>query len=369
MAQTYFASIQPGLEEELLDELRDLGARRCQVLSGGVEFQGTRKVLYRAALTLRTATRLWQRVDEFRSRDAPELYRKVSRIPWDQWLPPGLPVALRVSSSASSLYHTDKIAETVGFALAESAGLVVSDEGQLILVRLQDNRCEISLDASGEILSRRGWRQDQRAAPLRESLASALLYALKWTAEEPLIDPCCGSGTILIEAAQIAQAVPAGHHRSHRFQQWRNFDAGLFATITEELSAAIQPERRASLFGRDPDGAALEAARHNAARASIAGLEELNLRKAPLDAPFDGYPSSGLILTNPPYGIRLPNPGILDDLLALRKQLPGYRLGFLWPRDGRQAVADGTSGAAPLRSFANGGLPVDLWAFPALESA
>jgi putative N6-adenine-specific DNA methylase len=362
VAQTFFASIQPGLEDALLAEVRRLGGKRPKVLKGGVEFQGTRKILYLAGLTLRTPTRLWQRVDEFRARDAPELFRKTRRVEWERWFQPGRVVSIRATAKGSRFYHSDKIAETVAAALVERVGVTIEPaggdghQGQLLLARVEDNRCELSLDAGGGLLSRRGWRTEQGEAPLRESLASAMLELVGWDGQIPLVDPCCGSGTIAIEAAQRARRIPAGADRVFAFQQWESFDQPLFAEVLAGLRTEVLPSIPVFVEGRDTDKKALRAARTNAAQA---GVDDLTWTHASLEEAASRGPT--LYLTNPPYGARLNNAGILPALLALRTLDEDSSLAMLWPRDGRDAVARRDPVMKVVASFRNGGLPVDLW--------
>lgn len=371
MAQTYFASIQPGLEEPLLAEIRRLGGKRPRQVHGGVEFDAARKTLYAAHLQLRTPTRIWMRVDEFRARDAPELYRKCRRFEWERLIGGEHNVAVRAYSWKSGLYHTGKIADAVTGALgdrfqkdikAEKAPTFVDEShrnAQLILVRIAEDRCQVSLDASGDLLHMRGWRKEAGDAPLRESIAAAVLEAIDWNGDQGLFDPFCGSGTIPIEAAHRALGRPPGLDRRFSFQRWRNFERAQFEEQSRKLQGKILQSLPAPIYGHDKDVEVLERARRNAERAGVGSLVRFEERKLVDRLPDE---SSAWIVTNPPYGARLEKGGALDALLSAWIPVAKERkLAFLWPRDARDQIPKRTKLLSPLLSFDNGGLAVDLW--------
>ncbi len=373
MAQTYFATIAPGLEDVLLQELRTIGAKRPRVLHGGVEFDAARKTLYAAALRLRTANRLWLRVDEFRARDAPELYNKTRRYDWSRLIKPNAHLAIRARSGHSNLYHTDKIREAVEDALrdhfSEDQGLEAptfsdpSDGALTILARLEDNRCQLSLDAAGDRLHKRGWRTHHGGAPLRESLASALLSLSGWTPDIPLLDPLCGSGTIPIEAAlQSIQRAP-GLDRSFALQQWQNHLPDRFQSIVHDLRQATTDSLQAPIMGADRDASVLSMADQHEAQASIDGLIEWTCRELTAwadDPPFDDD-QPFMVVTNPPYGHRLSlEDQLLDQLLAFT-DVGRTTLCFVWPSDRRDQIHQRRPGAQRLAQFKNGGIAIDAW--------
>lgn len=371
MAQTYFASIQPGLEDYLLEEIRSLGAKKPRVLPGGVEFQGTRKTLYEAHLSLSTPSRIWLRIDEFRARDAPELYNKTRRIPWERLLYPGAKLLLRSYSAQSSLYHTEKIDaalfDGISDRFAEDLQLRAphrSDAGLLVMTRISDDRAELSLDASGELLHRRGWRTRVGPAPLRESLAATLLKASPWEFAQGLLDPFCGSGTIPIVAARQRLGLLPGSDRSFAFQKWRNYDESIFTTLKDFVATnAGLPQNAAPIQGADLDGEVLKLARENAKTAAVVDrLTWIESPVAQLSLKLE-IPASEVshVVTNPPYGARLDRGNCLQELFQLY-DLPFLQsLTFLWPRDSRDLVTSFEKSAQIAASFKNGGLPVDLW--------
>ncbi len=371
MAQTYFASIQPGLEDTLLQEIRRLGGKRPKKVYGGVEFDAARKTLYGAHLQLRTPTRIWMRIDEFRARDAPELYRKTRRYSWERLIGGDHKLIVRAHSSRSSLYHTDKIKEAVMGALndrfskdltGETSPEFVdtpAEDTQLIMARIEEDRCELSLDASGELLYRRGWRTEVGRAPLRETLAATLLELAAWNKDESLLDPFCGSGTIPIEAACLAAGRPPGLDRDFAFQSWRNYQPERFEEIRQAFLDDAHKELPAPIYGRDRNPKVIEAANRNATRARVADLikfEAVDLEESEIPDTVDS------IVTNPPYGNRLDKGSALDVLLARWKsRAERCHLSFLWPRDGRDVIQRRAPSLRIAASFENGGLPVDFW--------
>ena len=212
-AHRCLAVTPPGAEELTARELTGLGVNLRRTFRGGVEFRASDRQLYAANLWTRTATRIVVRVARFVAPAFSDLERELAAVPWERWLPPGTTPEVRVSSTSSRLYHTDAVAERVVAAAASGpAG------GGLIVVRIVHDRVMVSVDSSGAPLHQRGWRLDQGPAPLRETLAAAALLASGWDGAAPLVDPLCGSGTIVIEAALLAAGRPPGAGRRFAFQ-------------------------------------------------------------------------------------------------------------------------------------------------------
>ncbi|RAL25306.1 hypothetical protein DL240_03590 [Lujinxingia litoralis] len=373
MAQTYFATTQPGLEEALLSELRDLKIKRPRMVTGGVEFDATYTTLYQANLALRSATRIWLRLDEFRARDTSELFRKCRRFDWERLIPPELALNLRASSRQSRMVHTGTITEVVEEAisqrfveeLGQPAPLFSSgDDAQRILIRIDGDRCQLSLDSSGSRLQRRGWRTEAGPAPLRENIAAGLLLQIGWQPHQPLLDPMCGSGTIPIEAALMRQRIAPNLARRFAFERWANFEAARLDKVRTALHrpAPTSPPDPSPIEGSDRDPDVLQAARANARRAGVDA--QLHLTLATLqDRPAPESTEPGWILTNPPYGERLATGDALSSLFHLwQSRLPTWSLAFIWPRERADQVRKLAGNR--LQSVAtvfNGGISVDLW--------
>jgi putative N6-adenine-specific DNA methylase len=392
-----FASTAPGLESIAAGELKTLGLRGRQEI-GGVAFGGDRDRLYHANLWLRTASRVIVRLGRFHASTFYELERRAKKLPWDEFLPASGPVQLRVTCRKSRLYHSDAVAERVMSAIEGSASRVIeasadgfTDEGedanhaggagnadetndretepgvggqaQLFIIRIIHDQVEISADSSGELLHRRGYRQEIGKAPLRETLAAAMVLASGWRRGEPLLDPMCGSGTIPIEAALIARGIAPGLHRKFQFMKWPTFDERRWNSIVDNArSSATRSVEK--LRGSDRDAGAIQAAARNAERAGVADMiqfreEAISRSIADLEDVASGV---GWILTNPPYGIRIGDAEELRNLYArlgteLRTK-PGWRIGILTFDTG--LVRQTRLPLVPRFSTRNGGIPVSF---------
>jgi putative N6-adenine-specific DNA methylase len=366
-----FAIAAPGLEPIVERELRTLGVDDLRTETGGVAFGGGREAMYRANLHLRTASRVIARVAEFGARGFPELVRQARRQPWEAYLDPARPLQLRVTCRKSRLYHSDAVAERVLESIERRLGvegitavdrLKSGDDddarGQLVIVRLAHDRCLLSVDSSGDLLHRRGYREATAKAPIRETLAAALLLAAEWRSEAPMLDPFCGSGTIAIEAAMLARRIAPGFHRGFAFMHWPGFDAVLWRRIHDEAANDALPRAPAAIVASDRDAGAVEAARANAGRAGVAGDLDIEMRALSAMQPPAG---PGWVCTNPPYGVRVSQRAELRNLYAqlgkvLRAKCPGWTVA-MFSADARLEKATGLTLRPVLRTV-NGGIPV-----------
>jgi putative N6-adenine-specific DNA methylase len=353
-----FAVCTPGLEPFAAQELFQLGlmagysSPRSETFptesgspyeSGGIEFQGSLDDAYRANLYLRTASRVLVRLGQFYAAGFPELRRKAGRLLWENYLARGQSVALRVTCQKSRLYHETAVAERVAGAIGDRLGKpspvhkYQEDSGtdfpQLIVVRLVDNLCTISIDSSGALLHRRGYRLATARAPLRETLASAMLMASGWDEISPLLDPFCGSGTIPIEAALWAGRVPAGYRRRFAFMDWPHFDSKFWNELLADAAKAIVLDSP-RIIGSDRDAGAIRAAQANAERAGVARCIEFSGRAI---SAIDPPPGPGWVVTNPPYGVRVSKTNDLRNLYAqfgkvMRAKCPGWRVTMICDR-------------------------------------
>jgi putative N6-adenine-specific DNA methylase len=366
-----YAVCPPGVEELTAAELAALGIRHGRADRGGVAFRATNRQLYAANLWLRTATRVVVRVASFGASSFGALEQRADEIAWPTWLGPDAVAGFRVTATASKLYHTDAIAERLARAADAAAGgpgprrraRERPEPTQLFVVRARNDRFTVSVDASGVSLYKRGWRQEVAKAPLRESLAAALLLALGWDGTTPLVDPFCGSGTIPIEAALLARNLPPGYQRDFAFFDWPSFEPGTWASV---IGAAAEAERdvAVAIVGADRDAGAVDAARANAERAGVA--DEVELRHASVSdlAPPSGA-TPGWLVSNPPYGERLNAGGDLRNLYArlgtvVRERFAGWHVGLL-VADRRLAAHSGLR-LGPVLQADNGGIPTELLA-------
>ena len=369
-----FASTALGLESIAAGELKSLGVRGRQEI-GGVAFTGDLDRLYQANLWLRTASRVVARLGHFHASTFYELERRAKRLPWEEFLPGSGPVRLRVTCRKSRLYHSDAVAERVLSAIAGSASRVIEassdgldDEGedadngaQLFIVRIVHDQVEISADTSGELLHRRGYRQEIAKAPLRETLAAAMVLASGWRRGEPLLDPMCGSGTIPIEAALIAGGIAPGAQRKFQFMRWPTFDEKRWNAILENARSSATRAVE-TIAGSDRDAGAIGAARRNAGRAGVA--DTIQFSENAISDTIAGLDDvgAGWVLTNPPYGVRI---GEGEDLRNLYARLgaelgtkPGWRLGVLTSDTG--LVGQTRLSMVSRFDTRNGGIPVSF---------
>jgi putative N6-adenine-specific DNA methylase len=337
-----FAVCAPGVEPFAAAELRALGVEPRAQEAGGIAFAGSRDALYRANLHLRTVSRVIARVGAFSALNFAELERRARREPWERWIAPGRAVRLRVTCRKSRLYHSDAVAERLARAIAARLGRDVhadvatrdeddAEDAQLVIARLAHDRCTLSVDSSGALLHARGYRLATAKAPLRETLAAALLAASGWNARAPLLDPFCGAGTIAIEGALIARCIAPGLARRFAFMEWPDFDRALWTRLIDEARARVLPAAPAPILASDRDAGAIAAAAANAERAGVAA--DLAFSRRALSA-IEPPEARGWIVTNPPYGVRVGERGALRSLYAqlgnvARRRCPGWVLTFL----------------------------------------
>jgi len=236
---------------------------------------------------------------------------------WSRYLIPGQKVSIQVTCHKSRLYHSDAVAERIlgsidDYFSASSKKTELSTEGQIVLVRLVNDNCTISLDSSGDLLHKRGYRQAVAKAPLRENLSAGIIMASGWDKVAPLIDPFCGSGTIPIEAAMMAQHIAPGINRSFKFTNWPAYNKLTWIQILDEAKKQIIKESP-PIFGYDRDAGAIEMSKANAARAGQKDQIQFFCQAVSL---LESSSSTGWIITNPPYGIRVSENKDLRDLYA-----------------------------------------------------
>ena len=338
-----FAVAAPGLEQLVARELDALGIDN-RVSIGGAAFSGGLEALVRANLWLRTGSRVLVRVAAFRAQAFHELERLARALPWERFLRPGAAVRLRVTSHKSRLYHTGGIAQrllqAIEHRLGRPSALVGSgaddhdaefEEAQLFVIRVAHDGFTVSADSSGALLHRRGYRQAVAKAPLRETLAAAMLLRAGWNGSTALIDPMCGSGTIPIEGALIARRIAPGLSRDFAFSRWPEVHVMVLERERERALSMALPKAPSTILGSDRDPGAIEAAAANAARANVSADVDLSVR--PLSA-IQAIGDVGVVATNPPYGVRVGEARRLRDLYArlgqlLRSRFAGWDLAVL----------------------------------------
>lgn len=344
-----FASSAPGLEGVVAKEIEQLGIASATQVEGGVTFRGGLTQLYEANLHLRTASRVIVRVAEFHASSFHELERRAKRIRWGEYLRPGARASFRVTCRKSRLYHSDAVAERFANAVAQQVeGVAVSpaanapaddaEDGaseeaasQMFIVRLTHDNCVVSADSSGELLHRRGYRQAVGKAPLRETLAAAVVIGSGWDGRSPLVDPMCGSGTIVIEAALMARRIPPGMNRAFAFQEWPGYDSGDWDSVKARAQDRIDLGEIGALLASDRDDGVVKSAIDNAERANV--RNDIDFQVRPISA-LEPPPGPGWLVTNPPYGLRVGERGPLRNLYAqlgkvVRSRANGYTIAML----------------------------------------
>jgi putative N6-adenine-specific DNA methylase len=315
-----FCPCPKGLEHALADELRALGATIGDATASGVGFRGDRTVAYAANLHSRLASRVLLRVAEGRYRDDDDLYRLANRCPWETWFGPQATLRVDVSAQRSPLRSLnfatlrlkDGLVDRFRSRTGERPSIDTRQPQARVFAFLDERTAVLYLDLSGEPLFKRGWRserEDKGAAPLKENLAAGLLALAGWRPEVALHDPFCGSGTIVIEAAQMACGIAPGLSRRFAFEQHLDFDAGLWARLRADAVRRVQagagaPGTGARIAASDIDADAVAQTVRNAQRAGIPpGL--VATRVADMCAAPAPFAQAGMIVTNPPYGERL----------------------------------------------------------------
>ena len=344
----------PGLESFTASEVRALGCKVPTLGRGGFSVNMTTAELYAANLQLRTASRVLLRVGRFHAVDKTEFFAGFRKLAFDRYLSPGAGLVVRVDSVASKLQHT-------GMVEALVRELLGARGGPTIRVRIDHDTVTVSVDTSGEHLHRRGWREATAKAPLRETLAAALLASAGFQGStEALVDPMCGSGTIAIEAALVARRIASGRLRSFVFEAWPSFDPVVWDRVRAKASERSLDKAPRPIVACDRDPGAIEAAVDNAERAGVEGdIEFRQSSISNLALPTGG----GLIATNPPYGVRVSAGNDLRNLYdtfgrVVRERADGWRVAMI--AADRALVTRVIANPVEVATLENGGLPVTI---------
>lgn len=302
-----------GLEAVLADELRALGADNVEPGRRMVSFEGDLEMLYKANLCCRTALRILKPFYTFRAADPDTLYEQVKTYDWSTLLTPDKTFAIDTVVNGEEFTHSRFVTYRVKDAIADwfndrydrRPGVRLTDADVLINVHILGTEVTLSLDSSGESLHKRGWRQDTTEAPINEVLAAGIILMSGYRGDTPFVDPMCGSGTFLVEAALIAANINPGVFRSNfAFERWADFDAELFDRLYNDDSAEREPAF--PIIGADISPAAVDVARRNLKGAGVA--KYVNIEVKPLMRWEEAPAPEGIIVTNPPYGERISAP-------------------------------------------------------------
>ena len=327
-----------GLEDVLAEELRNLGAENVEPGCRMVSFEGDLAMMYRANICCRTALSILRPIYKFMASDPDTLYEMVKEYNWGEVLTLGKTFSIDTTTHSNEFTHSRFVTYRVKDAIVDwfkdrygadkRPGVRLNDADVMINVHIDGTRITLSLNSSGESLHKRGWRVAQTDAPINEVLAAGIILKSGWRGETPFVDPMCGSGTFLIEAAMIAADIKPGSFReTWPFAMWRDWDPELFESVLHE--GDDEPREIAfKIYGSDISPRAIDIAERNILSAGVD--EYINLRVRSIqqwdEAPADGTP--GVIVTNPPYGERL-NPADIENLYRtlgtkLKKVFLGY---------------------------------------------
>lgn len=314
----FYAPAPRGLKEPLHREFEELGFKKLVNVASGITFEGPWSECYRANLQSRIANRILKPLQEFIAYEPDELYRHIARHDFTKYIKPNQTLKVEASTSESKLRDQRFVALKVKDAIVDQfrdkfgeRPSVDKDHADLsIHVYANKNQFYVYLDTSGDSLLQRGYRRQAGAAPLKESLAAGLLYLAQWDKKTPIVDPFCGSGTILIEAALMAcNIAPGGMRKRFAFEGLTHFEEDKFNEIVQTASQAEISDLDFKFYGFDHDPEIIKAARANAKRAGVDHLIEFKTREiSALTPPVE----KGIIITNPPYGVRLGDHKMLE---------------------------------------------------------
>ena len=310
-----------GLEEILAQEISELGGENIEIGKRMVSFRGDKELLYKANLYCRTALRILKPIYSFTASDTDDVYNKIKSFDWQQYLSPDQTFSIESVVFSEEFKHSkfvtyrakDAIVDFFMEKTGKRPSVRLNNADLILNLHIAHNTCTLSLDSSGESLHKRGYRVGQTEAPINEVLAAGLILKSGWRGEKNFIDPMCGSGTILIEAAMIAtNTAPGIYRKDFAFERWSDYDEELFDTLYNDDSN--EKEFKFKIYGSDISPKAIAIAQENIKSAGMSKYIDLQVK------PFQQYteaPENGILITNPPYGERISS----KDLLGLYEMI------------------------------------------------
>lgn len=360
-----FLTTPPGLESFLLEEVKQANFNRPEAIVGGVTIWGGWNDVWRANLILRGASKVLARFGGFRAFHVAQLDKRARKFPWGDILMPGHVVKVEVTTNRKSkIYHAGAAVQRIERAIAEEFGSPIAasmEEAEIVIkARIDDNNILFSVDTSGAGLHKRGHKQAMGKAPMRETMAALLLRACKYTGQEPVLDPMCGSGTFLIEAYEISRNMMAGRSREFAFEKLATYDQEAVQKIKNSWSERDSDQH---FYGSDRNVNVIGFSKANAERAGV----DASCTFSPIQVSNIIRPEGpeGLVIVNPPYGARI---GKKRDLFALystfgdvmREQFKGWRVGMV-TSDTELANATKLPWLPTGAPIAHGGLKIKLF--------
>jgi putative N6-adenine-specific DNA methylase len=356
-----FLATAPGLEAVLREEVVALRFRAAKQIPGGVTVKGNWRDAWRANLDVRGANKVLARISTFRVSHLDQLEKLARGVAWADVLRGDVPFRVEATCKTSKIYHSGAAAQRIENAIRDKLGAPMSEDAAVtIMARIESDLCTISVDMSGELMHKRGFKVAVNKAPMRETLAALFLRQCGYDGREPVVDPMCGSGTFVIEAAEMAAGLKPGRERKFAFEQLATFEAAAWEEMRRVAPVEKPPFR---FYGSDRDAGAIEMSRANAARAGVAEFAEFRQHAVSDLVPPPGPP--GLVIVNPPYGDRIGDKKRLDALYralgqTLATKFSGWRVGII-TNETALAKATGLPFLPTTVPVANGGIRVSLF--------
>ena len=321
-----------GLEEILAKELIEIGANQVEIGRRMVSFEGDKELLYKANFLCRTALRILKPIRHFRANNPDKVYEQIKQVYWQPYLAGKKTFAVDAVVNSDDFTHSKFVVYRVKDAIVDSfteqglerPSIRINNPDIRIHLHISNTECTLALDSSGESLHKRGYRLEETEAPLNEVLAAGMILKTGWKGNSNFIDPMCGSGTLLIEAALIALNIAPGVFRDkYAFEKWDDFDAELFEQVSSDDSK--EREFKFKCYGSDISHKAISISKQNVKNAGLSSY--IDLKVLPFEE-MEENPGKGILVTNPPYGERLNPAGLLELYWKIGERLkhvfPGY---------------------------------------------
>ncbi|WP_299665317.1 class I SAM-dependent RNA methyltransferase [uncultured Ruegeria sp.] len=325
-----FLIATPGLDAPLFAEAVERGFSRVQKVAGGIVCRGDWPEVWRANLELRGANKVLVRLGSFPAVHLAQLDKRARKFPWADFLRADIPIKVEATSRKSRIYHAGAARQRIERAISETLGAPISSDGPVrVLLRIEKDMCTLSVDSSGETLHKRGHKPAVAKAPMRETMAAMFLRECGFDGSEPVLDPMCGSGTFVIEAAEIALGLKPGRSRKFAFEALARFDPDAWVELRDQARPC---ETDLKFYGSDRNEGAIEASLSNARHANVDHITKFQHRAVSDIKPPEG--PAGLVIVNPPYGARIGDEKRLRSLYGslgkvLSSRFKGWRVGII----------------------------------------
>ena len=370
--RSFFAVTAPGLEKLCLEELNSLSltVKDMGAIVGGVEFNGYLKDCYLANLKLRLANRILMRIGMFKATNFRQLEHRISSFPWELYFYQDAPLKVNVTTKASRLYHGTAIKERVMHQIKKrlaqfgisSKAFPIALHTQQVFVRVKKDHFILSIDSSGERLYKRNIKKKSATAPIRETIAAAVLTLSGYTPTAPLIDPMCGSGTFSLEGSMMAKNIPAGYHRDFAFMEWPAFKDRQWTYLKREAGKEITRMDQPHIFASDKDEKVCWNLEKYIHQYDLSDMITVSVKDFFDLLPKELTQQTGLVVINPPYGCRMGNLHNSYQLFTaiinrLKNIYQGWKLALISPNHYPQKAVPFKLASHPLY---HGGLNVKL---------